>query len=174
MFRRISLACALVASGAGMAACSSSNSSSSTTAAVTPVTKAGKLDCAKFSSAANKVTSIASQGASAQASVASELAIIVKLDAASAKAIGLLEPIAPDLVASWNRETTKSLDALKAAAAKGGAGAGAGLADRYNSPSVETFEKSLAARACKSLSESLDKSTLTCSTLRFKSCATAR
>ena len=146
MFRRISLACALVASGAGMAACSSSNSSSSTTAAVTPVTKAGKLDCAKFSSAANKVTSIASQGASAQASVASELAIIVKLDAASAKAIGLLEPIAPDLVASWNRETTKSLDALKAAAAKGDTPAEfAKVLQSTNSDSYKSVSKQLGA-----------------------------
>lgn len=146
MFRRISLACALVASGAGMAACSSSNSSSSTTAAVTPVAKAGKLDCAKFSSAANKVTSIASQGASAQASVASELAIIVKLDAASAKAIGLLEPIAPDLVASWNRETTKSLDALKAAAAKGDTPAEfAKVLQSTNSDSYKSVSKQLGA-----------------------------
>ena len=65
------------------------------------------------------ITAIASQGASAQASVASELAIIEKLDAASGKAIGLLQPIAPDLVKSWNAETAKSLASLRASAAKG-------------------------------------------------------
>ena len=121
MFRRISLACAVLAGGAGLAACSSGSSSSSSTSTTTktPVTLAGTLDCAKFSTAANKVTAIASQGASAQASVASELAIIEKLDAASGKAIGLLQPIAPDLVKSWNAETAKSLASLRASAAKG-------------------------------------------------------
>ena len=121
MLRRISLACAILAGGAGLAACSSGSSSSSgtTTAAKTPVTQAGTLDCAKFSKAASKVTAIASQGASAQASVASELSVIEKLDDASAKAINLLSPIAPDLVKSWNAETAKSLTSLKASAAKG-------------------------------------------------------
>ena len=118
MFRRISLACALLAGGAGLAACSSSSSSSSTTTK-TPVTLAGSFDCAKFSTAANKVTAIASQGATSQTSVADELAIITKLDAASGKAIALLQPIAPDLVKSWNAETAKSLASLRASAAKG-------------------------------------------------------
>jgi len=119
MLRRISLACAIIAGGAGLAACSSSASSSSTTATKTPVTRTGTLDCAKFSKAASKVTAIASQGSSSATSVASELAVIEKLDAASGKAIALLEPIAPDLVTSWNDETAKSLSALKASAAKG-------------------------------------------------------
>ena len=129
-----------------MAACSSSSSSSSTTAAATPVTKAGKLDCAKFSAAANKVTAIASQGASAQASVASELAIIQKLDAASATAIGLLSPIAPDLVASWNDETAKSLDTLKAAADKGDTPAEfAKVLQSTNSDTYKSVSKQLGA-----------------------------
>ena len=122
MLRRISLACAILAGGAALAACSSGSSSSSgttTTAAKTPVTLAGTLDCAKFSKAASTVTAIASQGGSAQASVASELSVIEKLDDASAKAINLLSPIAPDLVKSWNAETAKSLTSLKASAAKG-------------------------------------------------------
>lgn len=144
MLRRISLACALIAGGVGMAACSSSSSSSSTTAAATPVTKAGSIDCGKFSKAANKVTAIASQGASAQASVDSELAIIEKLDSASAKAIGLLEPIAPDLVASWNDETAKSLATLKASAAKGDSSAEfAKVLQATNTDSYKSVSKQL-------------------------------
>jgi hypothetical protein len=129
MLQRISLALCLFAGGIGVAACSSSSTSTTSTSAATPVTRAGKVDCEKFRTAAAKVSKIAASGGAAPTTAAGELEVITKLDGASAKAISLLGTVAPDLVKQWNDLTASSLVKLNDSVKAG--------------DSVETFNKVL-------------------------------
>lgn len=121
MNRLVAAAGAIVIAGTSLAACSSGSSSStatSTTAGV-PVTKAGKIDCAKFKAAADAASALEASSSASATTPAAELKLIKKLDVISAQAISLVEPIAPQLVATWKTQTAAQLSALKASVNSG-------------------------------------------------------
>lgn len=119
MNRLVVAAGAIVIAGTSLAACSSGSSSSTATTAAVPVTQAGKIDCAKFKAAADAASALESTSASSATTPAQELKLIKKLDAISTQAISLVEPVAPQLVATWKTQTAAQLLALDASVKSG-------------------------------------------------------
>ena len=119
MNRLVVAAGALVIAGTSLAACSSGSSSSTATTAAVPVTKAGHIDCAKFKAAADAASALESSSAASATTPAQELKLIRKLDAISTEAISLVEPIAPQLVATWKTQTAAQLSTLEASVKSG-------------------------------------------------------